>query len=142
MTTESAKAFIVGCLLAIECVFASGIERYTAELESAHDGDTITVWALVQPDLKRRYKIRVIGVDTPEIRAAKCSNERDMAYEARDFVINALIARDFEIELTGKMTFDRWLARVYVDGDNLAGIIIASELGIANHGERRRSWCE
>ncbi len=56
-----------------------------ARVVSVYDGDTLTVDAEPWPGLTARTKVRVAGVDTPEIRG-KCQTEKDLAIRARDFV--------------------------------------------------------
>ena len=56
-----------------------------ARVVSVYDGDTLTVDAEPWPGLTARTKVRVAGVDTPEIRG-KCQAEKDLAIQARDFV--------------------------------------------------------
>ncbi len=50
------------------------------------DGDTIEVLARPWPDQTNRATVRLIGVDAPEIRRAKCDRERDLGRAAAGFV--------------------------------------------------------
>ncbi len=56
-----------------------------ARVVSVYDGDTMTVDAEPWPGLVARTKVRVAGVDTPEIRGM-CQAEKELAIRARDFV--------------------------------------------------------
>ncbi len=104
------------------------------------DGDTMTVDAEPWPGLTARTKIRVDGVDTPEIEG-KCRAEIDLAVRARDFVRSTVGAT---VQLTnirpGKYV-GRIIADVWVNEQKLSDLLIAEKLGRPYHGGRRRGWC-
>ncbi len=111
-----------------------------ARVVSVYDGDTLTVDAEPWPGLTARTKVRLAGVDTPEIRG-KCQAEKDLAIRARDFVRATVGAR---VQLTdvrpGKYA-GRVIADVWVNGRKLSDILIAEGLGRPYHGGRREGWC-
>ncbi len=111
-----------------------------AHVVSVYDGDTMTVDAEPWPGLTARTKVRVAGVDTPEIRG-KCQTEKDMAARARDFVRATVGAT---VQLTnirpGKYA-GRMIADVWVNGRKLSDLLIAENLGRPYHGGRRLGWC-
>ncbi len=111
-----------------------------ARVVSVYDGDTLTVDAAPWPGLTARTKVRVAGVDTPEIRG-KCQAEKDLAIQARDFVRATVGAT---VQLTnirpGKYA-GRMVADVWVDGRKLSDLLIAENLGRPYHGGRRDGWC-
>ena len=67
--------------------------RYAATVVSVYDGDTFTVDVALWPGLTWRGKVRVRGVDTPEIQT-KNKAEKRRALLARDFV-RARIGKTF-----------------------------------------------
>ena len=107
---------------------------------SVYDGDTLTVDAEPWPDVTIRARVRVAGVDTPEIRG-KCQREKDQAIRARDFVRATVGA---QVQLTnvqlGKYA-GRVIADVWVGGRKLGDMLIAENLGRPYHGGRREGWC-
>ncbi len=111
-----------------------------ARVVSVYDGDTLTVDAEPWPGLTARTKVRVAGVDTPEIRG-KCQREKDLAVRARDFVRATVGAR---VRLTdvrlGKYA-GRVVADVWVNEQKLSDLLIAEDLGRPYHGGRRVDWC-
>ncbi len=111
-----------------------------AHVVSVYDGDTMTVDAEPWPGLTAHTKVRVAGVDTPEIRG-KCQAEKDQAVRARDFVRATVGAT---VQLTnirpGKYA-GRMIADVWVNGRKLSDLLIAENLGRPYHGGRREGWC-
>ncbi len=111
-----------------------------ARVVSVYDGDTLTVDAAPWPGLTARTKVRVAGVDTPEIRG-KCQAEKDLAIRARDFVRSTV---GVEVRLTnirpGKYA-GRVIADVWVNGQKLSDLLMAENLGRPYHGGRREGWC-
>ena len=129
-------ALTPGAVLAAEVI--SG--PINARVVSVYDGDTLTVDAAPWPGLTARTKVRVAGVDTPEIRG-KCQAEKDMAVRARDFVRATVGA---QVQLTnvrlGKYA-GRVVADVWVNGRKLSDLLIAENLGRPYRGGRREGWC-
>ena len=110
------------------------------EVVSVADGDTFTIMAEGQ-----EQRVRFRGVDTPELSDPKCSRERELALQARQFVIEQLDAAQritlIELDRAGDR-YGRWLAYVYVDGESLAQQTIDAGLGRAYDGGLRSGWCE
>ena len=84
----------------------------------AQVGDTLTadvdlgfkMWA-------KKIKLRLIGIDTPEIRT-KDPQEKALAIKARDRVRELCLGREVIITTRKKGKYGRWLASVYIeDGD-------------------------
>ena len=111
-----------------------------ARVVSVYDGDTMTVDAEPWPGLTARTRVRVAGVDTPEIRG-KCQSEKDLAIQARDFVRSTVGP---QVQLTnvrlGKYA-GRVVADVWVSGRKLSDLLIAENLGRPYDGGRREGWC-
>ena len=97
------------------------------------DGDTISVG---------RERIRIIGIDAPETRRAKCDAEyrRGMAAKAR---LGVLVSGGVQIRSQGRDRYRRTLAIVRdMQGRDVAAILIREGLARAYNGRgRRQSWC-
>jgi micrococcal nuclease len=97
--------------------------QYAAEGVRAVDGDTIDVILDFGFSLKQKLRLRLSGINTPELNS-KDESERTKAVEARDYVHNvlfydagvrrALIVRTIKTK-AGKerQTFGRYVAEVY-----------------------------
>lgn len=113
-----------------------------ADVISVYDGDTITVEAQIWVRQTITTKVRIRGVDTPEIRG-KCSNEKELAIKARDF-IRALMGET--VILTniedGKYA-GRVIADVYTEqGDLVSAALLKENLGRQYDGGQRQGWCD
>ena len=110
--------------------------RHVATVVSVYDGDTFTVDVVLWPGLTWRGKVRVRGVDTPEIQT-KSKKEKKRALLARDFV-RARIGKTVFLENVKQGSFSgRVVATVRLpDGSNLAKILIRKGHGKAY--KRRR----
>ena len=114
-----------------------------AYVVSVYDGDTFTADAHVWPGHYINTGVRVLGVDTPEIKG-KCPEEVALAQRARAYVSN-LLAKSEIVELRNIQT-DKYGGRVeadvYVDDKNLAELLIEAGLGRPYEGAKRQTWCE
>ncbi|MDN3652441.1 thermonuclease family protein [Thalassotalea ponticola] len=111
-------------------------------LSSVYDGDTFRVhienWPTV---IGENTPVRIKGVDTPELRA-KCPSEKNKAKQAKQFTEQLLKnAERIELRNVERGKYFRLLADVYVNGENLAELLIQHGYGYAYHGGARKSWC-
>ena len=105
------------------------MHEYRAIITKVYDGDTLTaevdlgfkLWA-------KKIKLRLIGIDTPEIRT-KDLEEKALAIKARDRVRELCLGKEVTIETHGKGKYGRWLATVYVMDDvDLRAFLISEGL--------------
>ena len=109
---------------------------------SVYDGDTFRVNIdSLPPIVGKNIRIRVNGVDTPEIRG-KCQYEKNLALKARDFVRSKL-ANAKEIKLTNlqRGKYFRVVANVVVDGVSLEQELLDNKLAYEYSGGKKLSWC-
>jgi len=110
---------------------------------SVYDGDTFRVNIdSLPPIVGKNIRIRVNGVDTPEIRG-KCLYEKNLALKARDFV-RARLANAKEIKLTNlqRGKYFRVVANVLVDGVSLERELLDNNLAYEYSGGKKLSWCK
>lgn len=105
------------------------------------DGDTIDVRAFIWLGQTVSVRVRIDGVDTPEI-AARCEEEKRVALAARDFLARRLTGA--EIILT-RVVYDKYGGRVRAavadrQGD-IARALLAEGYARPYRGERRQGWC-
>lgn len=92
--------------------------HYDALVTDVYDGDTITV----DVDLgfgiwMKEQKLRLYGIDTPEVRG----EEREEGLIARDYLRDRILGSWVFIKTLKdkKGKYGRWLARVFVDGEDI-----------------------
>lgn len=100
-----------------------------------YDGDTCYV---------NREPIRLLGVDTPEIRGAKCGLERIKALEARDFLNDTIDnAKEVAVHVSKvRGHYGRMLGYVYVDGENMSDVLIRKGYGVKYDMYNKEDWCK
>ena len=109
-----------------------------------YDGDTITFdIPQAPPIVGKNMKIRIRGIDTPELKRSKCQSEKKMALQAKNRV-QALLGKARVINLyhiqRGK--YFRFLADVEFDGKDLGQLLLKEKLAIEYFGgTRNHDWC-
>jgi micrococcal nuclease len=101
------------------------------------DGDTIAL---------ARERIRLLAIDAPETRDARCERERVAGYEAR--VVDLLrFGRSVDIHRNGHDQYGRTLAHIVIDGRDLGEQLVREKLalpyrsGAEANSARVARWC-
>ncbi len=105
------------------------------------DGDTFEASARLWLDQRIAVRVRIEGIDAPELRA-RCDSERTRAQAARDYLARRLA--DGEVTLTA-LRYDKYGGRVDAHvadarGD-VAAAMLRARLARAYDGGRRAGWC-
>lgn len=107
----------------------AGSRSTTAEVVAVVDGDTIDVEL---PDGKER--VRIIGVDTPEIAREASETDDCYAQDARTFLDELLYGRTVELRTDPSQQdidkYGRLLRHVYVDGQDAALAALSAGVGV------------
>lgn len=143
------------CLVAVTClalaapVRPAGAESrgaiagpVRAHLVRVVDGDTVEVLARIWPDHYVKTRVRLAGIDAPELRG-HCAEEIALADRARDRLAALLAGNRLQLldVRYGKFA-GRVVARVLTeDGRDVAAILVAERLARRYDGGRRAPWC-
>ena len=116
---------------------------YPAQVIRVLDGDTFEARVRVWPGLEVTTKVRVRGIDAPELRA-RCGAERVQAEAARD-ALSGLLAQG-RVGIS-QVSLDKYGGRVVADATAANTASIAAALLAAGHvrrygGGRRAGWCD
>lgn len=95
------------------------------------DGDTL--WL-------RGEKIRLSGIDAPELSEPRCRSERERAQRATDRLVTLMNGHRIEIRRSGVDRYKRTLADIFVDGVDVGAVLVREGLARDWNG-RRRPWC-
>ncbi|VAV91647.1 hypothetical protein MNBD_ALPHA06-1176 [hydrothermal vent metagenome] len=111
-----------------------------AEVLRVVDGDTVAVRALIWPGHRVEVKVRLAGVNTPELFRPSCDQERALAHTAADFV-QAHIGAEVELE---NVRFGKYAGRVVANirtasGESLGDLLLSA--GLAHKQNDRSGWC-
>jgi len=118
-------------------------QTYEALVTRVVDGDTIRVEVEVWPGIWVRPAVRLVGIDTPELRG-KCQHEKDIAQAAKVALVELLSA--FPVVLLEDVKPDKFGGRV--DAVVITGAGPVAEYMIAEgharpyEGGTREKWCE
>lgn len=126
--------------------FPAQAEIRTMQLRSpaAYDGDTLYVVVPELPTPLQRMSVRVLGIDTAEIRG-KCEAEKVQARAARDFVLRVFRGQTtVTLDVIGWDKYGgRFDAHVQMpDGEDLGQALIAAGLARPYDGGKRQGWCD
>lgn len=126
-----------------ECRHSS--QRFSCvEFINNYDGDTITFTIpRLTPLFGEKVRIRLQGVDTPEIKASKVC-ERDLAVKVKAKV-RSLLSKAKRIDLVNpkRDKYFRILADVHADGVSIGEYLLKNGWGVKYHGEAKsnHNWC-
>jgi len=116
---------------------------HPADVLRVIDGDTFEARVHVWPGLDITTKIRLRGIDAPELRA-RCPAERTMAEAARDALADMLAEGAVGVSA---VTPDKYGGRVVADAAtrsvaNVSAQLQAKGLARGYRGGRRLGWCD
>jgi len=137
--------FIVALFIILSLLFSA--KNYGSvtvnKVVSVYDGDTIRVnIAHYPPILGDNISIRILGIDTPELRT-KNLKEKQLAYKAKEYV--ETIIKNSKTIVLKDMQRDKYfriLANVDVDGKDLGQMLIDKGYAVKYDGGKKKSWSE
>ncbi len=114
----------------------------TGDVLSVYDGDTMTVDIQVWLNQRIQTKLRIDGIDTPEMRG-KCLAEKVKAKQARAEVLKIVNNNKVEIyDIRYGKYAGRVLAKIRtMDGTDIGEHMIKKGLARPYHGKKRTGWC-
>jgi len=103
--------------------------NYKAIVKNVVDGDTIDVIIDLGFDSSLKQRLRLVGINAPELHS-KVEEERTVANAAKQYLIEILLDRYVIINTEKADAFGRYLATVYLDGENVNQHMIEKGLAI------------
>ncbi len=128
---------IAACLLGIVLALLVGRAWGAEPFIVAVDGDTIYLG---------EEKVRIVDLDAPETYRARCDSERQRGHAATAYLRRLLASGTVTIRRQGRDRYRRTLARVYIDGRDVAGLMIRAGHAVRytcprGRCPRRIDWC-
>ena len=92
--------------------------HYKAEVLSVYDGDTVTL--MIDQGMKHfaRVKVRLVGINTPEIRT-KDLDEKKRGLEAKEYLKSRIEGKTVIVHTVKKGKFGRWLGVLWVFDEDM-----------------------
>jgi endonuclease YncB( thermonuclease family) len=120
----------------------TALGTHPAEVLRVLDGDTFEARVRIWPGLEITTKIRLRGIDAPELKA-HCAEERSKAETAREALKTMLAEGGVAVAHVG---LDKYAGRVLADAatrttPDIGTAMLARGLARAYGGGRRESWC-
>jgi len=115
--------------------------NYKAKVLDVYDADTITLQIDLGFCISVKEKVRLIGIDTPELRTRN-EREKALGYEARDYVRDLILGKEVTITTEKKGKYGRYLANVFYDDININNELIRLGYARAYDGGTREPWFE
>jgi endonuclease YncB( thermonuclease family) len=120
--------------------------RYEWPVLGVVDGDTLKVHLPGLPMELQPVKVRVRGIDTPELKG-KCASEKKMAQAASSFtgrLVDAARVAGRPIYFS-RIDWDKYGGRidadVAIDGRSLGDMLVGAGLARRYDGGKRGGWC-
>jgi micrococcal nuclease len=88
--------------------------EYRAKLLRVVDGDTVDLQVDLGFRILHNIRVRLAGIDTPEIFGKTTPGEREKGLEAKAYVEAALTSIDLVIRTNKTGKYGRWIADIYV----------------------------
>jgi len=98
-------------------------ENYPAKVVKVVDGDTVNAVIDLPGFGFRQFKVRLYGIDTPELRPPRSDPDRDeiiqKAQEARDVLKEKICDKVVFLKCYGWGKYGRLLAEIYFEDENI-----------------------
>jgi endonuclease YncB( thermonuclease family) len=117
-------------------------DSHPADVLRVLDGDTFEARVRVWPGMEVTTKVRLRGIDAPEMRA-RCPDERAKAEAAREALRTMLAEGDVAVSQVG---FDKYGGRVLATAatrgtPDISAAMLAAGLARPYYGGRKEPWC-
>lgn len=110
--------------MVVACLKTIRMYNYKARIKDVYDGDTVTAVVDLGFLHYQEMKLRLYGINTPEIRG----EERERGLEVRDILRGMILDKEVEIhsykDKQGK--YGRYLATIIIDGININEWLVAN----------------
>lgn len=106
---------------------------YNAKVVRVVDGDTIDVEIDLGFDIWHKTRLRLTGIDTPEVNT-------EIGRKARDYVKAALEGQMVVITTTKPDKYGRYLAEIFVNENSFNKNLIDIGMAKVYTGGKRESW--
>ena len=114
------------------------------KVASVYDGDTVKLYDKKLEEPFNHISLRMLGIDTPELKRYKCSLEGIRGLSAKTRLMNLLENNKYYIEYVKWDKYGgRVLGHIHIGTTTAAKILIKEGYGIRYYGGKKtHDWCE
>jgi micrococcal nuclease len=112
---------------------------YKAKVVSVYDGDTCTCVIDLGFKLSVRVKVRLLGVDTPEVRTRN-KKEKAKGLSTRDWLRERILDKDVLLHTKEKGKFGRWLGMIWTIEEDKPSFENSYNKQLINEGLAKEYW--
>ena len=125
-------------------VFTYTGRKVNARVTDVYDGDTITI---VFYDYEyKKFKLRLSGLDTPEIKPLLKIDHRDLhikcAKIAKKYVSDIILDKIVELDLKGEDKYGRLLGYIYYDGKCINNLLVDNGYALPYDGKTKTEFSQ
>jgi endonuclease YncB( thermonuclease family) len=117
--------------------------RKKAKIISVYDADTVDAILCVR-DRPYKFKIRLNGIDTPEIRPLKTMPNRDIHVECgikcREYLKSKILNKIVEVQCSEFDKYGRILGEIIFDNKNISEHLISKKYAKKYEGKTKIQW--
>ena len=114
--------------------------EYLSKVVDVYDGDTVTV-VLYNKGGFEKHKLRLKGIDTPELKPNKNIENRDdiitKANQAKDFLTNLILNKIVKLKLDGYDKYGRLLGNIEYNQININNLMITENYAKSYDGGKK-----
>ena len=112
---------------------------YIAEVVSVYDGDTCTCVVDLGFKTQVRIKVRLIGIDTPEVRT-KDKEEKKKGLKTRDWLRERILNKKVLLHTKERGKFGRWLGMIWSLEEDKPEFESSYNKQLINEGFAKEYW--
>lgn len=113
--------------------------EYRAKILEIYDGDTMTLNIDLGFDISIKKKIRLLGINTPEVRTSN-KEEKKLGIEVRDFLREMLLGKEVIITTQKPDKYGRSLSTMYHNGTCINTLLKEMNYAKPYWGGKRKRW--
>lgn len=112
---------------------------FSAVCVAVYDGDTVTVAMKFRQEQPELFKIRMLGINAPEIKTRKKDKagnavpeadrqkEKAAGIAAGNFLREKILNKDIRVDCTGFDHFGRVLGRIFFNGEDMSEMMLNND---------------
>jgi len=124
-------------------VFSFKDMKKKAKVISVYDADTVDAILCVR-DRPYRFKIRLNGIDTPEIKPPKSMENRELHVECgikcREYLKSKILNKIVEVHCSEFDKYGRILGEIYIGNENISEHLVYKKYAKKYEGKTKIQW--